>query len=73
MYLGGLAGNPARMLALRPEAEADTGGRASGAPRTLVCGGATDLLDQKGIDAAPGVEARDAGESAVDQMVRAIS
>ena len=66
MDFGSLAGDAPRMFTLRPEAEADAGGRATGAARALIGGGTTDLLDQEGVDAAARVEARDAGEPAVD-------
>jgi hypothetical protein len=57
---------------LGPEADGAAGGGAPGAAGALVGGGARDVLDQEGIDAAPGVEAGDAGEAGIDDEPDAV-
>jgi hypothetical protein len=54
------------MLALAPEPEAVARSSASGTAGALIGGGAADFLDEKGVNAAAGIESRDAGQAAVD-------
>ena len=60
------------MFALRPKSQAMSRGGAPRAAGPLVGRGAADLLDEKGVDAAPGIEARDPRQPAVDHHPHAI-
>ena len=66
--MGGASG----VFVFSPETNGVSGGGATGATRTLVGGGARNVFDQQGIDAAPGIEARDAGEAGIDHQPHAI-
>ena len=61
------------VLVARPEAEAEARGGAAGAAGALVGGGAADLLDEQGVDAAIRVVARDAGQAAVNDEADAVN
>ena len=62
----------AGVLVFRPEADGAAGRGAAGAAGALVGGGAGNVLDQQGVDAAPGIEARDAREAGIDHEPDAV-
>ena len=64
--LGQLLRGAIQVLPLRPKAEADARGGATGATRALIGRSAADFLDEQGIDPAIGIEPGDAGEAAID-------
>ncbi len=67
-FLGGAMG----VFFFGPEAEADSGGGASGASGALIGGGLADFFDEEGVDAAVGIEAGDAGEAGIDDEADAV-
>ena len=65
-YLGQFLRRAIEMLALRPKPQAMARRRPAGATGALLRGSAADFFDEQGVDAAAGVEPRDAREAAVD-------
>src|SRR5437868_1226530 len=66
LYLRQFLAGALEMFPFAPEAKAMPGSRASGPPGALVGGSAADLFDEEGVNAAAGIEPRDAGKPAVD-------
>ncbi len=60
------------MFGLGPESDAGAWSSAAGAAGALVGGGAADLFDEQGVESAPRIETRDAGEAAVDHRADAV-
>jgi len=71
-HFGKFLSGASRLLMLGPQAQAVPGGRASGSTGALVRGGAADLFDQQGVDAAIGIVTRNPRESAIDHQAHAV-
>lgn len=69
---GGVAFFAAEVAAFGPEPVAGSGGGAAGAAFSLVGTGAADRFQLEGADAAFGIVASDAGDTAVDDVADAI-
>src|SRR3954462_15882941 len=73
LHLRQLLCNPVEKFPFGPETEAVARRGPTGPAGALIGGRAADFFDEQGVDAAPGIEARDARQAAVDHCLDAIN